>query len=134
MEVKNFEDLEIWKDARLLTKAIYQMTKDTGIAKDFALRDQIRRASISVMSNIAEGFEREGKQELIQYLSISKGSIGEVRAQLMVALDQDYVTQQQFNAAAVLCDSARKQLAGWMAYLRRTEYRGMKFKEAEARM
>ena len=68
MEMKNFEDLEIWKDARLLTKAIYQMTKDTGFSKDFALRDQIRRASISVMSNIAEGFERGGNQEFIQFL------------------------------------------------------------------
>jgi len=62
MEVKNFEDIEIWKDARLLAKAIYQMTKDTGFAKDFALRDQIRRAAMSVMSNIAEGFERGGNQ------------------------------------------------------------------------
>ena len=62
MEVNNFEDLEIWKDSRLLTKAIYQMTKETGFSTDFALRDQIRRASISVMSNIAEGFERGGNQ------------------------------------------------------------------------
>ena len=70
MEVKNFEDLEIWKDARLLTKTIYQMTKDTGIAKDLALRDQIRRVSMSVMSNIAEGFERGGNQECIQFLML----------------------------------------------------------------
>src|SRR5512147_2126489 len=88
MEVRNFEDLEIWKDARLLTKAIYKMTKDTGFAKDFALRDQIRRASMSVMSNIAEGFERGGNQEFIQFLYVAKASCGEVRSQLYVALDQ----------------------------------------------
>ena len=91
MEVKNFEDLEIWKDARLLTKAIYRMTKDGGFAKDFALRDQIRRAAVSILSNIAEGFERGGNQEFIQFLYVAKGSCGEVRSQLYVAMDQGYV-------------------------------------------
>ena len=100
MEVKNFEDLEIWKDARLLTKAIYQMTKDTGFAKDFALRDQIRRASMSVMSNIAEGFERGGNQEFIQFLYVAKASCGEVRSQLYVALDQAYVAQKDCDDAS----------------------------------
>ena len=80
MQIKNFEDLEIWKDARVLTRAIYQLTRDVKFAKDFALRDQIRRAAISVMSNIAEGFERGGNQEFIQFLFIAKASCGAKRA------------------------------------------------------
>ena len=68
MQVKNFEDLEIWKDTRLLTRGIYQLTRDAKFAKDFALRDQIRRAAVSIMSDIAEGFERGGNQELFSFL------------------------------------------------------------------
>ena len=67
MQVRNFEDLEIWKDARALTREIYQLTRDSKFSKDFALRDQIRRAAVSIMSNIAEGFERGGNQEFIQF-------------------------------------------------------------------
>jgi 23S rRNA-intervening sequence protein len=70
MQVKNFEDLEIWKDARVLTRGIYQLTRDPKFSKDFGLRDQIRRAAISVMSNIAEGFERGGNQEFVQFLYV----------------------------------------------------------------
>ena len=91
MQVKNFEDLEIWKDARALTREVYQLTRDSKFLKDFGLRDQIRRAAISVMSNIAEGFERGGNQEFVQFLYVAKASCGEVRSQLYVALDQGYV-------------------------------------------
>ena len=91
MPIKNFEDLEIWKDARALTRAIYQLTKDPKFSKDFGLRDQIQRAAVSILSNIAEGFERGGNQEFIQFLYVAKGSCGEVRSQLYVAMDQGYV-------------------------------------------
>src|SRR5215208_2039329 len=101
MQIKNFEDLEIWKIARVLTRAIYQLTRNVKFAKDFALRDQIRRAAISVMSNVAEGFERGGNQEFIQFLYVAKASCGEVRSQLYVALDQSYVSQKE-------CDNAIK--------------------------
>jgi four helix bundle protein len=94
MSIKNFEDLEIWKDARALTRAIYQLTGDLKFSKDFGLRDQIRRAAVSIMSNIAEGFERGGNQEFIQFLYVAKGSCGEVRSQLCVAMDQGYVDQK----------------------------------------
>ena len=76
MQVRNFEDLEIWKDARALTREIYQLTRDSKFSKDFALRDQIRRAAVSIMSNIAEGFERGGNQEFIQFLYVAKASCG----------------------------------------------------------
>ena len=94
MPIKNFEELEIWKDARALTRAVYQLTTDTRFSKDFGLRDQIRRASVSVMSNIAEGFERGGNQEFIQFLYVAKGSCGEVRSQLYAAMDQNYFDQK----------------------------------------
>jgi four helix bundle protein len=101
MQVKNFEDLEIWKDARALTRGIYQLTKDSKFSKDFALRDQIQRAAVSIMSNIAEGFERGGNQEFIQFLYVAKASCGEVRSQLYVALDQSYIAPKD-------CDDASK--------------------------
>ena len=82
MAIQNFEDLEIWKEARGLTQAIYRLTRDSRFSKDFGLRDQIQRAAISIMSNIAEGFERGGNQEFIQFLYVAKGSCGEVRSQL----------------------------------------------------
>jgi four helix bundle protein len=127
MEVKNFEDLEIWKDARLLTKAIYQMTKDTRFSKDFALRDQIRRASMSVMSNIAEGFERGGNQEFIQFLYIAKASCGEVRSQLYVAMDQSYVTQKDCDAASKSFRRLSIMISNLIDYLKRSSLKGPKY-------
>jgi len=88
---KRFEDLLVWQKARELTRVIYDMTKSQAFARDFGLRDQIRRAAVSVMSNIAEGFEREGDSEFGHFLSIAKGSCGEVRSQLYVARDQGYI-------------------------------------------
>ncbi len=95
MKVQNFEDLEVWKLSRELTNHIYSITKHDLFSKDFGLKDQVRRASISIMSNISEGFERGGNKELIQMLYIAKGSCGEVRYQLYVALDQQYMNEQK---------------------------------------
>jgi four helix bundle protein len=91
--IKNFEDLEIWKSARGLAKEIYRLTSDQKL-KDFRFRDQIRSAAVSIMSNIAEGYERSGNQEFVQFLYIAKGSCGEVRSQLYVADDQAYIAQK----------------------------------------
>jgi four helix bundle protein len=95
--IERFEDLEAWKLARALTGLIYNVTGIGNFSRDFALRDQLRRASISIVSNIAEGFERDGDKEFIQFLSMAKGSCGEVRARLYLALDRDYFTQEQFG-------------------------------------
>jgi len=127
MEVKNFEDLEIWKDARLLTKAIYRMTQDGGFAKDFALRDQIRRASMSVMSNIAEGFERGGNQEFIQFLYVAKGSCGEVRSQLYVAMDQSYIAQKDCDDAIKSFRRLSIMISNLIDYLKRSGMKGSKY-------
>src|SRR5580765_4245238 len=92
-----FEDIDAWKKARALSKEIYLITKNGEFAHDFALRDQIRRAAISVLSNIAEGFERGGDKEFRQFLATAKGSVGEVRSQLYIALDAEYLTENQFK-------------------------------------
>ena len=89
---KSFEDIEAWQKGRELVKEVYGVSARGEFSKEFGLKDQIRRASISIISNIAEGFERGGDREFIQFLSIAKGSVGEVKAQLYVALDQGYVS------------------------------------------
>jgi four helix bundle protein len=95
--ISTFEDIEAWQKARELTRAIYALSNDGPFARDFGLRDQVRRASVSIMSNIAEGFERGGDKEFFQFASCAKGSSGEVRAQLYVALDAGYIDQPTFN-------------------------------------
>jgi len=92
---RTFEEIEAWKKSRELVRAIYQATSLGAFSTDYGLRDQIRRASVSIMSNIAEGFEREGTREFVQFLSMAKASAGEVRSQLYVALDQGYIGQMQ---------------------------------------
>ena len=95
--ITRFEDIESWQLGRELKRRVYGCSKSGEFAKDFALKDQIRRAAISVTANIAEGFERGGNREFIQFLSDAKGSCGEVRDQLYTALDESYLTQPQFN-------------------------------------
>jgi four helix bundle protein len=127
MEVKNFEDLEIWKDARLLTKAIYRMTQDGGFAKDFALRDQIQRATVSIMSNVAEGFERGGNQEFMQFLYVAKASCGEVRSQIYVALDQSYLAQKDCEELTTSFRRLSIMISNLIDYLKRSSLKGPKY-------
>src|SRR5947207_1765906 len=94
---RRFEDLEVWKEARILVKEIYELTGKGLFSRDFKMRDQVRDAGLSVMSNIAEGFERGGNREFSQFLSTSKGSGGEVRSILYAALDQNYVSDEEFK-------------------------------------
>lgn len=101
--IRQFEELIVWKKARELTKEIY---KEFRYLKDYGFKDQIQRASVSIMSNIAEGFERGTKQEFLNYLYIAKGSAGEVRAQLYVALDNQYLnigTFKYLNSLVLEC-------------------------------
>jgi len=126
-KIERFEDIEAWKRSRLLTRKVYDCTKQRGFDKDFGLKDQIRRASVSTMSNIAEGFERGGNQEFLQFLATAKGSSGEVRAQLYVALDQGYITQQQFDDMYRDAESISKMVGGFMGYLKKSGLRGSKY-------
>ncbi|MBU0480204.1 MAG: four helix bundle protein [Proteobacteria bacterium] len=128
MAAKSFEDLDIWKQARRLTGEIYKITRNGDFSKDFGLAGQIQRASVSVMSNIAEGFERGGNKELFQFLSIAKASCGEVRCQLYVALDQGYIEK---GKAELLIDQHRKlsiMLYKFMEHLKGSKFQGQKYK------
>ncbi len=126
--IEKFEDIEAWKLAREVTRLIYKISSTGNFAKDYALSNQIRRAAISILSNIAEGFERSGNKEFLNFLAIAKGSCGEVRAQLYAALDQRYLDEEQFgNISQKLLETSRV-IAGFMKYLQQTELRGNKFK------
>lgn len=129
MSVKYFEDLEVWKEARNLTKEIYEVTRDGQFAKDYGLIDQIRRAAVSIMSNISEGFERGGNQEFIQFLYIAKGSCGEVRTQLYVALDQGYISKEGFNELFKSFKRLSVMLSNLIDHLKGSKYRGGKYKK-----
>jgi len=111
-KIERFEDLIAWQKARELTRRIYLYTGVGAFAKDFGLRDQIRRASVSVMSNIAEGFERGGRPEFHQFLVIAKGSCAEVRSQLYIAKDVGYLTEKDFNALMDLSIEASRIIGG----------------------
>ncbi len=126
--LERFEDIDAWKEARELTKSVYQITSTGEFARDFGLRDQIRRAAVSVMSNIAEGFERGGDKEFLQFLSLAKGSCGEVRAQLYVALDQTYINDAQFQELVEKTLRINRLIAGLMKYLQTSDLRGSKYK------
>src|SRR2546422_2621807 len=129
---KSFEGIEAWKRARQLTKQVYDLTGVGAFARDFGLKDQIRRASVSVMSNIAEGFERSGTGEFMQFLAMAKGSAGEVRSQLYVALDQGYLQQSVFDTLSASATEISRMLSGLMSYLRRSGIRGTRFKKLPA--
>ncbi len=114
---KRFEDLEVWQKAKELTNLVYSCSSDGAFARDFGLRDQMRRAAVSIMSNIAEGFESQTQVMFIQYLARSKGSAGELRAQLYIAREQQYLTDEQFDLAYSLAETCSKQLARFIQYL-----------------
>jgi len=115
--ITRFEEIEAWKTARQLTALIYQLSEQGAFAKDFGLKDQIRRASVSVMSNIAEGYESRTDTQFINYLGHAKGSSGEVRSQLYVALDLKYITQETFSQAYEFADKASRQISRFINYL-----------------
>ena len=127
-KIERFEDVEAWKLARESTKLIYEVSSAGDFSRDFGLKDQIRKSSVSVMSNIAEGFERDGDKEFIHFLSIAKGSCGEARSQLYVALDQDYITREQFDAAYCSMFETGRRIGGFMKYLQQSALRGPKFR------
>jgi four helix bundle protein len=120
-KIEKFEDIEAWQKARELAKAIYAASGESAFGRDFALRDQIRRAAISVMSNIAEGFDRGGNRELVQFLFIAKGSAAEVQAQLYIALDVGYLKQEKFQELHSLAFNTGRIIGGFIRYLKSCE-------------
>lgn len=118
-KIERFEDIEAWKRARVLTTRVYRLTRDGPAAKDFAFRDQIRRAAMSVMLTFAEGYEREsGDKDFRHFLSLAKGSVGEVRAALYIGIDSGYFTQTEFDELAALALEAARMLSRFISYLR----------------
>ena len=110
-KVERFEDLFVWQKARVLNKTIYLAARQGGLARDHGLRDQIQRACVSVMSNIAEGFERGGRAEFHQFLSVSKASCAELRSQLYIALDVGYLSQAEFDKFRTQAEEVSKLLS-----------------------
>ena len=125
---RKFQDIEAWQKARELTRGLYAISSDSSFSKDFGLRDQIRKAGVSIMANIAEGFERDGTAEFIQFLAVAKGSAAEVVSHVYVALDQGYITKQEFDRLTTLATEVGRMLAALMSYLRRSGTPGLKFK------
>ena len=114
---KRFEELEVWQRAKELTNLVYKYSSDGIFMRDFGLRDQMRRAAVSIMSNIAEGFEGQTQAMFIKYLAHAKGSAGELRAQLYIARDQKYVSEENFSEMFSLAEICSKQLARFIQYL-----------------
>ena len=125
---RRFDEIEAWQKARELTKVVYKLSGRGPFAKDFGLRDQIRRASVSIMANIAEGFERDGTGEFVQFLAVAKGSAAEVLSHAYVALDQDFISQEDFDRLVASPAEVGRMLAALMTYLRRSGTKGLKFK------
>jgi four helix bundle protein len=126
--IERFEDIEAWKKARGFTRKIYELSDKGNLARDFGLKGQLKRSSISIMSNIAEGFEREGDNEFRQFLSIAKGSVGELKAQLYVAIDAGLISAEEFSGLMSLSDETSRLIAGFMRYLKHSSHKGSKFK------
>jgi len=118
MKITRFEDIDAWKEARKLVKMVYSVIKKSKeFRKDFRLINQIQDAAVSSMSNIAEGFARKSNREFIQFLYISKSSAAEVQSQLYVALDQEYITQEDFDSIYSQADIVSKMDSGFIKYL-----------------
>lgn len=118
--VRRFEDLIAWQKARSLTSLLYQATRQEAFHRDFGLCDQMRRATVSVMSNIAEGFERAGTAEFKQFLSIAKASCGELRSQLYIAHDIGYLSEKDFQALFSAAEEVSRIISGLRSSLNRS--------------
>jgi len=126
-KITRFEDIDAWKKARELTREVYAISRSEHFGRDFGLRDQIRRSAVSVMSNIAEGYERDGNAEFRHFLYIAKGSAGEVRSQLYVALDAGYIDEVTFGRLTGLALDAIRLIRGFIRYLDQSGMDGPKF-------
>ncbi|HCI53575.1 MAG TPA: four helix bundle protein [Gallionella sp.] len=120
MGVSRFEDLIAWQKARMLSASIYRISTHGTFAKDYGLKDQIQRAAVSVMSNIAEGFERSSSAEFHQFLVVAKASCAEVRCQLYVAIDVGYIDRATFDEIFVLAEEVARLVGGLRASVKKT--------------
>jgi four helix bundle protein len=126
---KSFIEIKAWQKARELSREIYELTTKGSFSRDFALKDQINRATGSIMDNIAEGHGRGGKLEFINFLSYSEGSTSEAMSQLYRALDRKHITDEEFNIAKSRTEEVSKMIGGLIKYLNTSSIRGTKFKD-----
>ena len=127
MNIKRFEDLEIWQEARKLSKVVFDITSVSPFSGDFRFRDQMRASAGSVMDNIAEGFERDDNKEFNQFLSVSKGSTGEVRSQSYRAYDYNYINQDNLDELLERTDCISRKTFNLMQHLKKSEINGLKY-------
>jgi len=127
--IKRFEELDIWINARKLCFQIRELSKQTSLAKDFSIKDQILRSSGSVMDNIAEGFERDGKKEFLQFLYIAKGSLGETRSQIHRCADAKHINEEQSTRLLEDCYNLSAQIKHFINYLAKSNIEGNKKKK-----
>ncbi|MBL7158734.1 MAG: four helix bundle protein [Candidatus Omnitrophica bacterium] len=118
MRIKRFEDIDVWKEARKLVNMIYDLTSKGLFKRDFGLKDQIQRAAVSCMSNVAEGFDSDTNQQFIQMLSYTKRSASEAQSELYVASDRKYITKEEFETVYSQAQAVRKLANGFIRYLR----------------
>ena len=127
MTIRSFEELEVWKEARELSKRVYEITSTAPFNKDFRFRDQIRASSGSALDNIAEGYNRGGNKEFGQFLSISLGSIGEVRSQSYRAFDVKYISKETFDELLERTDSLSRKTYNLMQHIKKSDLKGFKY-------
>jgi len=118
MKIQKFEDMKVWQDAREFVSKIYKSTSNPKFSQDFGFRDQIQRAAVSIMSNIAEGYERDSNKELIRFLRYSKGSTGEVRSLSYVATDLGYLTEKDYSEFHQVSITIITQISNFIKYLK----------------
>ena len=118
MKIERFEDIQGWQKARELTRMVYVATREGEFARDYGLRDQIRRAASSVMANIAEGFDCDSNRETIRFLGFARRSASEVQSLLYIALDLTYITQEEFDRLYQQSQKAKGLIGGFIRYLR----------------
>jgi four helix bundle protein len=125
--INTFEELEIWQLSREICQDVWNAFENTSLGKDFELKNQMNRSSGSIMDNIAEGFERNGRREFINFLSYSKGSCGELRSQLYRAFDRKHITEEEFEFLKEKTITESKKIGSFMAYLVKSDNNGSKF-------
>lgn len=129
MGYKRFEEIPVWQKARTFNKEIFELTLRDTFISDFRFRDQIRSSSGSIMDNIAEGYERDGNKELLNFLHYSKGSCGETRSQLYRAFDYGYITRDELELYYKKAIEINQELKGFITYLKNSDLDGIKYKK-----
>ena len=131
MATETFEELKIWQEARRLTNTVYDITRQSSFKNDFGFINQIRRAAVSITSNIAEGYERGGNQEFSQFLSMARGSSGEVRSQLYLALDLGYIEKEKCETLITEFKNVSRMIGSFMKYVKTSDIKGPKYKKPD---